>query len=410
MPPENGERWISDTEIKGFGLRLWASSNGIGKAYAIRARDRNGKIFRETLDPHSSTLQLLWRLSRSSASDKSASPTLGERVGDARQWAKERLQWKKGGDLAAEGRRAAKARCRAHVESVSFEDVAKHTIHLMKLKGRDENYIHHIKSLKARLSNSTLQSKLATMDVRSVADEITDKDVGSANVGVLRSFVGQVYKFAGNYGYFNQKADAINRRVARNIRQRNEPAYPAILEITEADFLSFFDRLEADVENWRAALAIRFYFATSAKMRPILKARWSSVIDSDWFPYLPEERQYWYDSAQRLDATALRVIEIIRLRHGEEGCRSEYLFPASKDAQCGHLTTIHRYWEKAARISGWDGLPLMHVVWRHKARDRPSYQHSYYNFFLAAGQIAIKDRIVSISDLLARKRYAFSTA
>ncbi len=48
IPPEKGERWISDTELQGFGVRLWGGRTK-GKSLAIRV-NLNGKIFRKSID------------------------------------------------------------------------------------------------------------------------------------------------------------------------------------------------------------------------------------------------------------------------------------------------------------------------------------------------------------------------
>jgi hypothetical protein len=34
--PPTGELWIADTEIRGFGLRVWTGEGGDFKAFAIR--------------------------------------------------------------------------------------------------------------------------------------------------------------------------------------------------------------------------------------------------------------------------------------------------------------------------------------------------------------------------------------
>jgi hypothetical protein len=51
LPPERGERWIGDTDIQGFGLRLRATRSGEGKAFAIRTSSSNGITVRRTFDP-----------------------------------------------------------------------------------------------------------------------------------------------------------------------------------------------------------------------------------------------------------------------------------------------------------------------------------------------------------------------
>jgi hypothetical protein len=47
-PPDLGERWIADTKLRGFGLRLWRTSSGEGKALAIRVVDTEGRSIRRT--------------------------------------------------------------------------------------------------------------------------------------------------------------------------------------------------------------------------------------------------------------------------------------------------------------------------------------------------------------------------
>ena len=55
LPPERGERWIGDTDIQGFGLRLWTTTSGEGKAFAIRTSGSNGITVRRTFDPKDSS-------------------------------------------------------------------------------------------------------------------------------------------------------------------------------------------------------------------------------------------------------------------------------------------------------------------------------------------------------------------
>lgn len=46
--PRKGERWIADTEVRGFGLRLWAGGRP-GKAFAIRMSNGRGGTVRRTV-------------------------------------------------------------------------------------------------------------------------------------------------------------------------------------------------------------------------------------------------------------------------------------------------------------------------------------------------------------------------
>src|ERR1700744_6452657 len=84
-PPLSGERWIADSQVKGFGLRLWSNRSGGSKAFAIRVSNKDGMVIRRTYD-----------LAQSSAFRHSAlrnvpSYRLGDSLGDARAWAKDEI-------------------------------------------------------------------------------------------------------------------------------------------------------------------------------------------------------------------------------------------------------------------------------------------------------------------------------
>jgi hypothetical protein len=387
--PSQGERWISDSLIKGFGLRLWSGSRAGSKAYAIRIRDLNGRIVRETYDPNQSSAWSMWRLRHLINDGEVAEPAFGDCLESARSWARRRIHWHKGGSIVAERRHKWRCRLAMRIQGMTFDELSDHIIRVMKRRGRSEDYIFNVMRLKHGLSSRTRLSTPEAMDVTAIADEIISRDVSGGNARVLHRFVGQVYKFANRYVDVDKKSEAINRRVARNIRRMNEPLYPAILDITDADFASFFQILERDAENWRSALAIRMYFETGAKMRPVLKAEWQRIVDDSWYPYLPKERKYWFSGAERLNEPALKILDLVKYRQASEGIQSDFLFPASGRARSGHVTTIHRYWAKVSSACGWNGLPLSHVVRKYKRRNTPSYFYSFYGSLLTVSHSAL---------------------
>jgi integrase len=138
--------------------------------------------------------------------------------------------------------------------------------------------------------------------------------------------------------------------------------------------------LEAD-ESWRAALAIRLYFATGAKLQQILKARWSDIIENRWYPFLPEERKLWYECSERLGPSASAVIELLQAHHRDENISSPYLFP-SADGPSKPIKTVQRHWDRFCGTFGWKNLPLSHVVLRHRGRTNPSYSLDFYRSYL----------------------------
>ena len=47
---KDGEHWIADTKVKGFGLRIWSTKSGRRKAFALRVSEPKGKSTLEAED------------------------------------------------------------------------------------------------------------------------------------------------------------------------------------------------------------------------------------------------------------------------------------------------------------------------------------------------------------------------
>jgi hypothetical protein len=82
-PPNHGERWIADTKVKGFGLRLWSTKSGGQKAFAIRVSDSSFRKLRRTFDLKNAT-ETKFDLRHSYRENKYG---LGEYLDEARAWA-----------------------------------------------------------------------------------------------------------------------------------------------------------------------------------------------------------------------------------------------------------------------------------------------------------------------------------
>jgi hypothetical protein len=90
--PQHGERWNTDVETRGFGLRIWRNrSGGVGKGYCVRVRDSEGQIQRRTFDPWR---DVDWYYLRRFYLDQTA--TLGDLSEFARQWAINQIDILKG--------------------------------------------------------------------------------------------------------------------------------------------------------------------------------------------------------------------------------------------------------------------------------------------------------------------------
>lgn len=373
-PPAQGEIWIGDAHLDHFGVRAWAGKKGGNCAYAIRLRDQFGIVVRETFRPDRDYPYFRWE----SAWDK----PLGYFLEAARSWARDRIARNLGLPTSADRQARTWLRRKAKVLSTTIADAIDKRVAALRRRSRDHLYLDQIRNLIAsNIPNDVLQATFRNVPVRRLADSISHRGLSYGNVKVLRGFVGAVFKdAAGRFPPLHWKLESIQRRCARNLDLRKAPPYPQILRITTADYDRFLQMLEAD-PCWRPALAIRLYFETGAKLQQVLRARWSDIVDGTWYPFVPDERKLWYECRQRFGAKGVRILELIEHRHRTESLASPYLFPSPEDA-ARPIKTVQRHWRRYCGTLEWEGLPLSHVVLRHRPRDNPSYSLFFYRAYL----------------------------
>jgi hypothetical protein len=211
-PPENGERWISDSQVKGFGLRLWVSGNGGSKAFALRIRDVNGRIVRETFDQndHSWDAELLGNGGLSKRS-------LGSSLDAARCWAQDRINVLKGGLSRAQRRKRRYDKVASYIGAMTFGEAEQRTLRRLERLGRKQNYIDQISFLLRKVPVELRSSTLEKLDAKILAIAITQLHPGQSRV--LQSFVGQIYKRAARWHRpLNKTHESITQHISR-IRQ-----------------------------------------------------------------------------------------------------------------------------------------------------------------------------------------------
>ena len=394
--PPKGEAWVADAALLGFGVRLWAGKRGGSARYAIRARDRSGRIVRESFSVWSDQS---WRARHKAYNlirEGNFDPSLGLFLGEAREWARDRLTMLRGGLTREQRRHRRYAQAAALVESYSLDRMAEMAFTKLRKSGRKDEYVIQLMKLFASISPELRQSTLAKIRLRKLAEEIAAPTLPFGQSKALQAFVGHLFARAKRWhGPLGRAADVLNRAIYAVRRKRKEPRFPEILLISNDDTNRLFRRLESESQFWRQALAIRLYFETRAKMRRVLGAEWDQIIDGVWYPYSPSQRRHWYLGREFLNESARATLDLAMTRLRAEGLSSAFVFP-KRDAS-GPITTIHRYWYRLTREFGWVGLPLSHVVQRYKERNTPSYTYMCYYFYapmerrLAAEDVVSKD-------------------
>jgi integrase len=379
-PPDQGEKWVADAAVKGFGVRLWYNAKGDGVRYAIRVRDEDGVVRRENFEPWSvwSARQKISALLNEGIWEFEWGTLLDE----ARGWAKSRICDLKGLHRERESIYRRRLQLSVAFQSLTLEEMAERTLTRMTRQKRKDEYVDQVRKLFWRLSEQCRDRKMMEIDVSVLANDITHPSIRPTQSRVLQAFLGQLYGVLYRYhGPAGKIADLLNEKIA-TLRSQQDVPHPAILEIADSEFYKFLSILATEKQQWRQALAIALYFETGAKMRRVLNMRWSEVIDNRWYPYAPEEREYWFMGAEHLNEKAHEILNQARFRLEQENRSSVFVFPRIDVSTNRPINSVRRYWRRVSNEMGWNGLPLSHVVRRYNSRNTPSYTYMYSYLFV----------------------------
>jgi hypothetical protein len=394
-PPLLGERWVADADLRGFGVRLWGGKKGGGACYALRVRNKHGHIVRDSFSVWHGQSWDTQRKIRQMLEDGQFEFPLGLFLADAREWAIDRRRELKGRPTRAERRHELFHRASIAARQLTLAQMADRVFRKMEASGKNPDYVLQIKKLFWRLSEDVQASPLASISVRKLASEIADPNLPVMQSRALQSFVGQLYSRLYRWHAASGKvSDALNQRISK-LRQKQRVPHPRILKISTSQYTRFIRLLRDDGANWREALALRLYFETGAKMRRVLCARWDQIIGDIWYPYCAEERAFWFVGREPLNDSAKETLQLARERLADEGRVSAYIFPRKEDVGNRPIATVRRYWTKAADCMGWGGLPMSHVVVRHRPRNTPSYLHMYTYMWVPISRQTVDQAAVS---------------
>ncbi len=288
--PRKGEQWIADTKIKGFGLRLFASG-GLGKTFAIRVTDERGITTRKSFNIHGiSTF-------RFALLDGRDELKLGEFLGEARSWARreiERLRhhnsWE---DLDREDRQ----QVASLVRNMPLVRAAESLIVGLKATGRSEAYRDGLHSVFEKIPRELSSKPLADISAEEMAKALVREDVGPGNIRKLRSLIGQIYKRAGEFGAGLWKFE---EELSTHYRARSETYGESrdsgLRELNRDNLQQLLARLECEQARRQQAMCIRLYLEVGAPLRRVMQAEWRAIHERYWYPYLPYEKVYWFES------------------------------------------------------------------------------------------------------------------
>lgn len=325
QPPEYGETWVADTVVKGFGVRLWATQRGSGKAYIIRVKDKTGHYKREAYSPYQ-------RWGAAVIGYDKFSNDFGSFLEDARNWARDRIDHFKGHPTLLEEEKIQSDRVRGRIKRLTLGQVAESMINGMRVNSLSSTYVDRLDKLFHNyVPSKTKKIKLSEVKTQDLMDVFLNENLSYENARILRGFLGKINK---NTLYSIKGYDEFldNYRVFMYNDNASELIDVRLLELV-------IGYLKDDREKWRQSMALYMYLISGSSALNILTLRYDQFDGRFWCT--KSNRNNYYNEL-RISEAMRRGINIICERHREFGIESPYFFPSRKSL-LDHIKTFSYY-------------------------------------------------------------------
>jgi len=247
--PNKGERWIADTKIKGFGLRLWSSKSGGQKAFAVRVSDPDSRKIRRTFD-----IGNAWRTKLEFAySERQSTFELGDYLDEAREWARDEIDRIKRRPTVHDENLLHHRAVGARVRSIPLQQAASSLLFGLKSNGASQRYCDRLDKLFAiHIPEKMRRTPLAKLNPERIARALVKTYASAGNVRVLRSFISQIVEraasFDGALGRFHNKfVEEFSVQWERN----RDVRYPELRKFPDEKYQEIFRALESDEIYWQ---------------------------------------------------------------------------------------------------------------------------------------------------------------
>ncbi len=387
--PTQGERWIADTKIKGFGLRLWSTKSGGQKAFALRVSDPTSKKIRRTFVPSNTR--------RASFRNEQDEYGLGDHLDEAREWAQDEIDKIKGRPTKYQTTKVERRAIAKLIRTMTLERAANALLMGLRADNASERYRDRLDKLFARhVPGKIKKTSLENLNPKQLSRALVKANASPGNVRVLRSFISQVLEravsFDGSLGRFHDEfADEFSTQWERG----RDVRYPELRKFPDKKYIEIFSALESDAEYWQQALAIRLYFIFHVPLRRILCAQWKQIHDAYWYPYWPDEKKYWFECREKIEGDALAVLDKIKLIGARNFGASHVWFPSRSPRSTLHIPTVEHAWQRALRKSHVKYYPLREFSRSFREFNNPSYYISFLRQYGAIGRQVQKAAEVS---------------
>ena len=377
-PPDHGEQWVSDTKLRGFGLRLWRCARGEGKAFAIRTIDKTGRSIRRTYDAEARNEYFLFGGPR---------PTLGAVVDRAREWAEDELCRAKGKPTLLEEEQALRKRIDKRLSKLTLDNLVQARFRGMEIRGLSEKYRltidklyhQHVPANVRRTKISAIRPRVLNKIYRALREK-------PGVVRTLRAFLGQIINDMEFHSIPLSRAFYFARQFSAVSAPTSQHSFDGAAWVPEEVFDRIFVSLDHNREEWIQARFIRLLFEFNVPADRLMRAEWNHIAENYWYPWLENERKYWWRHARLIDDTITPLLKELRDRTRQEFSDSTFLFP-SRLSSTGHIRTFETAWRRTAsqcKVHETDFSSLVRFYQRHVVTPRRilAYRARHYGNFV----------------------------
>lgn len=363
VAPEQGEAWVSDTAIRGFGVRLWCHNGKLSAAYAIRVTAKDGKPVRRTFDQFAQA-NFHWRLG-GRVVDENGQIKTSALLEDVRAWASTEIKRLKGQlpTLVEEYEvdqeyRSMRRDVGIYLGRKTLGQLVELVLSARRVRGWTEQYSDRLRhAFNAFDPTDAIRSK--TMDELSdgsLTGLVEASELSPGNLRLLRSLLNTVL-----WNVHQMDGPAIGhvfperRRLQTSFGPSKEEEFTATL--ARSDINRLLSVVQDLPFNWRARTCIEACLLFWPPASRTVMGRWSHIVDDVWFPYAPTERKHWEYKWDRIDAAHLACLRRARDAARAEGLVSDYWFP-SEGSNNRPVANVDRAWFAALDELGWPHLSL----------------------------------------------------
>lgn len=365
-PPARTEYWIADTQIRGFGVRVWLAGGNVSFGYAVRKSDPNGKSVRRSLNlgdlrvMHYNPADWAFELNQYAFFDRDLASFLPE----ARAWAKleiAKITGKIESDETLALARLEDAEYRAKVGRYVSGLTLRHCVELVlkhrKVRGWTEEYEDRLRRAFNAFDEVTGAGQLPVGQLENgvLAERIEGAPIGFGTMRLLRSLLGVV---ADNIAALDgpRRWQLLPRRLEPYANPKEE-GLEFLKSLELIDFERFLQGVRAIDASWQSKLSIELAFHLQAPFTRIRTGRWSHIVENRWYPYGAERRRAGYFVFENIDGPAAECLALAKRNAENAQIRSDYWFPTDGTSD-QPIKNVDRTWKKALEQHEWPDVSL----------------------------------------------------